>query len=304
MKVGLTGGTGFIGQYLINEYGSEMEFVVPTRRTEFQYLENNVAYIHIESEDDFCRVFSGCEAVIHLAGHVMHGMDTNLKVDDYVDNISLSERVFAACHELEIHNVINASSVAVYDQIDETPVKEDGVCQPNSIYGVMKIAVEKIAEIYNRRFDMNIKTLRLAQGVGVQKNMDEHSFWTLLIQNSYLGKDIPLYGEGITGRDIIYVKDMAYAIACAVGKPHVKGVFNIGTGKITSNAELAYAFGKGFGKGSGIEYIDKPESGIRTCMDISRAEQILGFAPRYHLAAMVADIKYEYQKMMGESNCG
>lgn len=39
-------------------------------------------------------------------------------------------------------------------------------------------------------------------------------------------------------------------------------------------------------------------------MDISRAEQILGFAPRYHLAAMVADIKYEYQKMMGESNCG
>lgn len=304
MRVGLTGGTGFIGQYLINEFGGEMEFVVPTRQKDFSSLDGKAVYVHIESPDDFSGVFSGCEAVVHLAGQVMHGMDAGLRVDSYVDNISLSERVFDACRQLEIDNVVNASSVAVYDQIDETPVREDGPCQPNSIYGVMKIAVEKIAEIYNRRFDMNIKTLRLAQGVGVQKHMDENSFWTMLIKNSYLGKDIPLYGRGITGRDIIYVKDMAYALCCAVKKPREKGCFNIGTGRVTSNAELAEAFSRGFGRGSGIECIDKPEPGIRTCMDIRKAEQILGFVPRYDLAAMVADIKEEYQKIIGEASRG
>ena len=32
MKIGLTGGTGFIGQYLIALYGSTYEFVVPTSK--------------------------------------------------------------------------------------------------------------------------------------------------------------------------------------------------------------------------------------------------------------------------------
>lgn len=297
MKIGLTGGTGFIGQYLINDYGKEVEFIVPTRKRIFHDLNIHATYMHIEGTDDFYSIFSGCDAVIHLAGYVMHGLDNCLRVDDYVSNISLSERVFDTCYRLGIKNVVNASSVAVYDQIDENPITEDGKCQPNSIYGVMKIAVEKIAEIYNRRLDMNIKTLRLAQGIGVQKEMDKSSFWTMLIENAYRGTAIPVYGEGKTGRDVIYVRDMADALMCAINHPLQKGVYNIGTGRITSNIELAEAFSKGFGNGGEIKHIDNPETGIRTCMDISKARNELGFVPKYDLKSMVIDMKKEYEKM-------
>lgn len=298
MRIGLTGGTGFIGRNLIEEYGSEYDFVVLTRRETFDGLSKKARYIHIEVDTDFAKIFEDCDAVIHLGGYVMHGMDESLHPEKYLENITLSEKVFDACQRLGIHNVINASSVAVYDQIDEQPVDEEGKCQPNSIYGVMKLAVEKIAEIYNRRFGMNIKSLRLSQGVGITEDMDEKSFWTMLLSNPSSGKPIPVYGEGVTGRDIIYVKDMVYGIICALRHPEEKGVFNIGTGRITSNMELAEVFCRQFPSNAGIVRLDCKESGIRTCMDISKAKRFLGYEPRYDLKKMAEEMCREYLRMI------
>ncbi|MEE1079267.1 MAG: NAD(P)-dependent oxidoreductase [Agathobacter sp.] len=294
MKVALTGGTGFIGQYLVKEYGDKYEFVVPTRRKEFDGFSTNAQYVHVDEDCEWVSVFDGCEAVIHLASNVMCGMDYNLNTRDYIGNIALSERVFDACHRLGIDNVVNASSVAVYDQIDEKPMDENAPCQPNSIYGVMKLAVEKIAEIYNRRYEMKIKSLRLAQGAGISDKMDPSSFWTMLITYPYSGKAIPVYGEGKTGRDVIYVKDMAHGLICALEHKDESGVFNIGTGKVTSNIELAKTFAKVFGNKDGVVYVNHEENAIRTCMDISKAKKVLGFEPQYDLLKMAEDMKQEY----------
>lgn len=43
MRVGVTGGTGFIGQYLIRDYGEEYDFIVPVRNWNMALEQNNKA---------------------------------------------------------------------------------------------------------------------------------------------------------------------------------------------------------------------------------------------------------------------
>ncbi len=305
MKIGLTGGTGFIGQYLIRDYGNQMEFIVPTRKNEFSRLEKGAQYITSDySKEDFKRIFAKCDAVVHLGSYVMHGMCYELDVDIYLENVRTSSNLFEACRELNIKNIINASSMAVYDQIDEIPMKESAPCQPNSVYGIMKIPVEKLAELYNRRYGLKIKNFRFAQGIGVQAHMELRQFWTILLKNSVEGIPIPLYGKGRTGRDIIYVKDMTAAIIAGLCSPLVSGCFNIGTGHICSNREIAEAYCNIFGNAAGIIYLEnQEENGIRTCMDCQKAKRELGFSPKYNVMQMVQDIKNEYEKYVEEGTC-
>ena len=164
MKIGITGGTGFVGQKFIEMFGSKYELIVATsKESTASYCQRAVYRTVNYTVEDFKKIFAGCNAVIHLGGKVMRGMDDSMNVSDYVNNLELCENVFRACKEMNIRNVVFTSSVAVYDQQNSNPVCEGDNCQPNSMYGVMKVAAEKIAEIYNRRYGMCIKILRVSQ---------------------------------------------------------------------------------------------------------------------------------------------
>lgn len=298
MRIGITGATGFIGQYLVDMYGDKYEFIAITSKENTDKYCKLVKYIKAEySVGNFERIFRGCDAVIHLGGKVMYGMDSSMEVSGYVDNLELCENLFRACKNIGIKNVVFTSSVAVYDQLNPNPVNEQGICQPNSMYGVMKVAAEKIAEIYNRRYDMHIKILRVSQVLGLRDKLDTSQFWDKLLVDASNKRPLCVYGKGITGRDVIYVKDVARALMAAVQKDNLRGVYNIGTGHVCTNFELAETYNRVFNSTAGVELLsEKKETGIQTCMDCSRAKQELGFEPEYNVELMVRDIKKIYCK--------
>lgn len=302
MRIGLTGATGFIGQYLIKMYGCEHEFVAITSKEQKDKYSSLAVYIKADySIENFEKIFSGCEAVIHLGGRVMHGMDNSMDVSNYVENVELCENVFRACKNIGIKNVVFASSVAVYDQQELNPVSEEGKCQPNSIYGVMKIAAEKIAEIYNRKYGMCIKILRIAQVLGLRERLDIKQFWDKILLDAYNNRAICLYGKGFTGRDVIYVKDVVRALILAVQKYALRGVYNIGTGHICTNLELAETYNKVWSNNKKIYFdMNKTETGIQTCMNCEKAKKELGFEVKYDVKAMVEDIKESYLSELEE----
>lgn len=60
MKIGVSGGTGFIGQYLLREYGEQYKFKVITSRNNYSelYKNENIEYIKDDyTEEGFKRVF-------------------------------------------------------------------------------------------------------------------------------------------------------------------------------------------------------------------------------------------------------
>ena len=86
------------------------------------------------------------------------------------------------------------------------------------------------------------------------------------------------YADGGQLRDFVYVRDVAEVVAWLLDNPEVQGVYNLGSGKARSFADLAGALFRAAGHGPNIAYADMPE-GIRdkyqyfTQADMSRLTQ-------------------------------
>jgi ADP-L-glycero-D-manno-heptose 6-epimerase len=70
------------------------------------------------------------------------------------------------------------------------------------------------------------------------------------------------YEDGGQMRDFVYVRDIAACVAWLVRTPGVNGVFNLGSGRARSFADLARAVFAAAGEPARIDYIDMPE-GLR-----------------------------------------
>ncbi|HAK62665.1 MAG TPA: ADP-glyceromanno-heptose 6-epimerase, partial [Alphaproteobacteria bacterium] len=69
----------------------------------------------------------------------------------------------------------------------------------------------------------------------------------------------PSYPDGGQLRDFIYVKDCADIILWLLSRGEYQGVYNAGTGKARSFADLAHAVFAAMGLPPSIEYTDTPE---------------------------------------------
>lgn len=298
MRVGVTGGTGFIGQYLIRDYGKEHDFVVPVRDESRMTGEGTDArYVECDyTVDGLKRALQDCDAVIHLAARGMPKNRMPLKIEDYLPNVMASASVFEACKEIGITNIIYTSSKAVWgEQTGTDLLSENEIPRPGDEYGVSKLCGEVLAGFYGDIYGMKIKSYRMGEVCGLDLNRGMlNPFWKVLLNASVEGRPIPIYGKGIGGRDLIYVKDVTRALTAGLDKD-VEGIYNIGSGRITTNLEIAEAFCRVFENECGIEfYPEKEEWGTTKCLDVEKAKRELGFEAGYDLSRIVEDIKREY----------
>lgn len=299
MRVGVTGGAGFIGQYLIRDYGQKYDFVVPVRdKNRAIQAEEDKRFIECDyTVDSLKKALEGCDAVIHLAAKGMPKNRNPLKMEDYLANVMVGASVFEACKEIGIKNIVNASTKAVWgEQVELDSLNEMEMPRPGDEYGVSKLCCEVLADFYNGNYGMKIKTLRMAEVCGLDLSWGMlNPFWSVLLNASVDRRPIPIYGKGIGGRDLIYVKDVVKAFVLALNKD-VKGIYNIGSGRITTNMEIAETFCKVFENEDGIElHPEKEEWGTTKCLSIEKAKKELGFETDYDLLRIVEDIKGEYE---------
>ena len=127
--------------------------------------------------------------------------------------------------------------------------------------------------------------------------MKSGRFWSVVLNNCLEGKPVPIWGDGSNGRDLIYVKDMALAIVKALEHGEADGIYNIGTGVLTTNLDVAKAYCTVFGNEAGIEFVpDRNQDVDRAWLDCTKAREELGFVPRFDLIRMVQDIKLEMER--------
>ncbi len=225
----------------------------------------------------------------------MHGLDKEIRVEPYLGNITVADNLFRAAKNNGIRNVVNASSVAACAHICGRATTESDAAEPSSVYGVIKLAIERLAALYNRKHGMSIKSLRYSQGIGKLANLEDGRFWSVLQYNCLHGLPIPIWGSGESGRDVIYVRDMAKAAICAVEHPECMGVYNIGSGRLSTNLEIAETYCKVFNNQAGLRFVgEKEEKADIAWLDCTKAQRELGFVPDYSLEAAIADIKNLY----------
>ena len=144
---------------------------------------------------------------------------------------------FTAVFELAMKSqarVVYASSSSLYNGL-LPPHREDMTINVTDYYTEARLAMERMAELYKRLFDVSSVGMRFFSVYGPKEkakkqyaNMVSQFLWEMRE-----GKTPIVFGDGSQTRDFTYVKDVVRALQMAM-KSDYHGILNVGTGKAHS----------------------------------------------------------------------
>ncbi len=249
-------------------------------------------------------------AVFHL------GAITDTTVDDEAEMIEENAgetwpEIMAACIERDVP-LVYASSAATYGTPPETntkqPFPETSAGKPNNVYGFSKWLMEQAHARVDREREAAglpkpwLVGLRYFNVFGPgESHKGSMASMALQLTNQILAGDRPrLFEHGEQARDQVSVYDIVGITLAGAGlgdRPDPDpGVYNAGSGRVTSFEEVASAVRAGLGMTESdrpTEFIPMPAH-IRafyqdfTCADMSKAEAGLGFKPGHDPAESVS----------------
>jgi len=180
-------------------------------------------------------------------------------------------------------------------QPSDIPVKETDFDANKEIFksyfgvGWTKVYVEKMCEFYSRIGDAKHTVIRHSNIYGPYDKYDlekSHVFGATVtkVMDSKDGKII-VWGSGEEERDLLYVSDLVDFVELAIAKQVNKfELLNAGYGSSIPVAELVKKIISHSGKDIKIEYdLTKPTIKTKLCLDISKAKNSLGWAPKISL---------------------
>jgi len=117
-----------------------------------------------------------------------------------------------------------------------------------------------------------------------------------IIKRAMAGEPIELWGDPARVRDMIYIKDFCQLVYKTLITDRSTGHYNAGTGVGTSMQEQIEGIIDVFspeGKRSEIIYCPEKRNAMEYIMDISNAEEEIGYKPEYFYKDYLEDYKRE-----------
>jgi len=289
MKIAITGGSGFIGKWLLRGLPEDCDVVVLGRRPQEELKIDDRHFLYVSTDytlESLIRALNGCDAVVHLAAK---RLAENNHFRSYFDNIEISANLFTACRQLHILNILNLSSQSVYSQSNQVPWYESDSACPANFYGLSKLTVENLADYYNKHLRMKIKSLRAAQVLGLG---EREGFMLMTFIKSAAKKEmLTLYGSGSGRREYIYVKDLVDVIIRMLEK-NVAGIYNVGSGVNYSHREVAEMINDVFDNRGNLELMpNKPEDKNINLMNSNKIKEELNWQPQWSFRDALRDIQ-------------
>jgi UDP-glucose 4-epimerase len=300
----VTGGTGFIGSYVVKallESGRRVvAFDVRGYTAEGRFtLGDLVDQVTVEegSIDDWSRVFHAVNThrpadVVHLATitnpvflftNPMPGVRVNF---EGTINVLEASRIF------EIRRIVYFSSIGVlparqYEPIDAAhPIFLAKDAVPTGVYGASKIASEAFCFAYNQAFGTDFRTVRpsAVYGFGMQWPI----FVKPMVEGAVRGETVTFESGGPFPRDYTHASDLAsLAVACLEGPDEADRIFYGATGEPLVTASEVAEIVMELVPGSRIEIPpflteqDQMELPYRGRLSVENAREQLGWEPRY-----------------------
>ena len=305
MRVLVTGGCGFIGANLTRRLcadgDSEVRIVDDLRTGREQYISADLAEVIVGDVADRAVLepaLDGVDAVVHLASQT--GVFPSLEdpTRDFEGNALPTFRVLEACRRRGIDRVVFASSGASVGDVTP-PIHENVVPKPLSPYGAGKLAGEGYVQGYAGSFGMQTVALRFSNVYG-PFSMHKDNAIPNFIKRSLQGERLEIYGDGSQTRDFIHVHDLCDGIAAAITADGVAGeIFQLGTSVETPLVEVAKLIQEITGAENEIDFEERrPGEVYKSHVDISKAQRLLGFAPRIELRDGLAQTVEWYREAL------
>ena len=167
------------------------------------------------------------------------------------------------------------------------PNAEEAAKDPESPYGIAKLAVEHYLAYYGRLHGIEGVVLRYANVYGPRQDPHGEAGVVAIFCNRILdGKPLTIFGDGRQTRDYVFVGDVAAAnVAAATAALPAVGrlderAMNIGTAIETDVLTLAETLRRVSGRKASIEFAPaRPGEQLRSSVRIDKAQRVLGWKP-------------------------
>ena len=219
------------------------------------------------------------------------------------DNLQGFKNVLDFAHSIGA-KLIYASSAAVYGN-GRIPAKENQKLFPSNAYAVSKFRMYKIAKGINLKLKIKklfkIKKLPPTYGIiGLRyfnvygpgekhKGKSSSMIWQLS-QKIRKGEPLRIFKYGEQSRDHIYVKDVVAANIRAM-ESSVQGIFNVGTGRLTTFNRIIEILTKVFVTAAKPDYFDNPYNFYQnhTQAETSLSSKILKWKSQFSIEDGIKD---------------
>ena len=287
----ITGGAGFIGSHLAGFYlrAGHKVTVVDNLSTGLRKNVLGKAELiehDITSEGWTSLLPSDVTHVFHLAAQSSGEISFENPVYDAKTNTVATLELLKWSFENKIEKFVFASSMNVYGAVEDKAIDESCITQPESFYGVGKVASENYMRIYS---DMGLSTavLRLFNVYGPGQNMANLKQGMVSIYCAFVENDEPVLVKGSDNRvrDFVYIDDVITAFNLVSASDEKYEIYNICTGTRTTVKKLLSKVFDAFGKEDYPYTVTDgtPRDQFGIYGSYSKIEQLLGWQPTFTL---------------------
>ena len=305
MKILVTGGAGYIGSFMVKRLLDEGYSVVVADSLERGHKEKLDSRATFEQgnllDDAFLKsIFdkNQFDAVMHFAAYISVGESMEKPGMYFENNVFSTLKLLDLMHQYNVKYFIFSSTGTVYGTPKELPTPETHPKNPENPYAESKLMVEKLLDWYYKIHGIGYAVLRYfnAAGGALDGSLGEnHEPETHLIPNAIHAalenKEFYLFGDdwetrdGTCIRDYIHVLDLIEAHIATLKKLEEQNgayVFNVGTGKGTTNKEVVEMVKKVSGRDFPVVIKPRRDGDVaETVADVSKIKEELGYEPKY-----------------------
>ena len=313
MVILITGGAGFIGSNLIHYWLAQNPGDTIVNFDALTYAGNLANLAGVESKPNY-HFFQGdlrkqeqldevfeqfsIDSVIHLAAesHVDRSInDPSPFIDSNIrGTFQLLETARNHWQEdLKDHRFLHVSTDEVYGTLGKDGLfTEQTPFAPNSPYSSSKASSDHLVRAWHHTFGMDTLITHCSNNYGPYQFPEK--LIPLMIRNCLLGKELPVYGDGLQVRDWLYVEDHCEALDVVFHRGQSGESYNIGGLNEWENLSMVRHICKFMDSELGnspeqsclnlIRHIqDRPGHDRRYAIDASKIQNQLGWQPRHQI---------------------
>jgi UDP-glucose 4-epimerase len=282
----VTGGAGFIGSHVADALIGEGKqvIVIDDLSTGDARRVNEEATLETVDITDGAKLDALMElasptAVYHLAAQASVTASVSSPLRDCQVNVEGTLNLLEGARRCRAPLVFTSTGGALYGNEAPIPTPETFIPSPLAPYGASKWSAEAYVNTWANSSRLPHAVARLGNVYGPRQSPHGEAGVVAIFSHAlWRGERPRMFGHGEPTRDYIHVADVVEALIRASG---TRGTFNIATGTETSVKELYSILAQAVGSSIEPELLPLREGELeRSCMDISHAEQVLGWRAR------------------------
>jgi GDP-L-fucose synthase len=305
-KVLVTGGTGFIGSFLVEllvAAGAHVRVVgrlqkgsldnLASVREDIEFLQGDISQLGLARQ-----ATAGQDVVMHLGAKLTGiGYNVSHSGDMFYQNAIVNLQMMEAARLAQVPRYLCVSSACVYRRTAPvpTPEEEGFVDDPeptNFGYGWSKRLAEVQARAYAKQYAMQIAIVRPYNAYGPRDDFQWATSHVIpaTIRKVFEHEEVVVWGDGSQLRTFVHARDVARGMMLAVEKYAQPDPINLASGELISIRDLVFLVRHLAGRDVPVRFDASRPSGqdVRQA-DLRKARQLLGYEPQIQLEEGLAE---------------